>query len=50
MQREAKKWIIETSIGTKSQQALKLQWEQNKQERKERKKPQEKRSGRTANV
>ena len=36
MQREAKKQTIETGIGTKSQQALKLQQEQNKQERKER--------------
>ena len=35
MQREAKKQTIETGIGTKSQQALKLQQEQNKQERKE---------------
>ena len=34
MQREAKKQIQETGIGTKSQQALKLQQEQNKQERK----------------
>ena len=36
MQREAKKQTMETGIGTKSQQALKLQQEQNKQERKER--------------
>ena len=36
MQREAKKQMQETGIGTKSQQALKLQQEQNKQERKER--------------
>ena len=36
MQREARKQIIEIGIGTKSQQALKLQQEQNKQERKER--------------
>ena len=36
MQREAKRQTIETGIGTKSQQALKLQQEQNKQERKER--------------
>ncbi len=36
MQREAKKQMLETGIGTKSQQALKLQQEQNKQERKER--------------
>ena len=35
MQREAKKQMLETGIGTKSQQALKLQQEQNKQERKE---------------
>ncbi len=34
MQREAKKQMWETGIGTKSQQALKLQQEQNKQERK----------------
>ena len=34
MQREAKKQMQETVIGTKSQQALKLQQEQNKQERK----------------
>ena len=34
MQREAKKQIQEAGIGTKSQQALKLQQEQNKQERK----------------
>ena len=34
MQREAKRQIQETGIGTKSQQALKLQQEQNKQERK----------------
>ena len=34
MQREAKKQTMETGIGTKSQQALKLQQEQNKQERK----------------
>ena len=33
-QREAKKQTLETGIGTKSQQALKLQQEQNKQERK----------------
>ena len=33
MQREAKKQMQETGIGTKSQQALKLQQEQNKQER-----------------
>ena len=36
MQREAKKQMQETGIGTKSQQALKLQQEQNKQERKKR--------------
>ena len=35
MQREAKK-MLKTGIGTKSQQALKLQQEQNNQERKER--------------
>ena len=35
MQREAKKQTMETGIGTKSQQALKLQQEQNKQKRKE---------------
>ena len=34
MQREVKKQMLETGIGTKSQQALKLQQEQNKQERK----------------
>ena len=34
MQREAKRQMQETGIGTKSQQALKLQQEQNKQERK----------------
>lgn len=34
MQREAKKQMQETGIGTKSQQALKLQQKQNKQERK----------------
>ena len=32
MQRSAKKQMLETGIGTKSQQALKLQQEQNKQE------------------
>ena len=36
MQREAKKQMQETGIGTKSQQALKLQQEQNNQVRKER--------------
>ena len=36
MQREAKKQMLEIGIGTKSQQALKLQQEQNKQERKAR--------------
>ena len=36
MQRETRKQTIEIGIGTKSQQALKLQQEQNKQERKER--------------
>ena len=35
-QRDAKKQTLETGIGTKSQQALKLQQEQNKQERKTR--------------
>lgn len=34
MQREVKKQILEIGIGTKSQQALKLQQEQNKRERK----------------
>ena len=34
MQREAKKQMLEIGIGTKSQQALKLQQEQNKQRRK----------------
>ena len=34
MQRDAKKQMQENGIGTKSQQALKLQQEQNKQERK----------------
>lgn len=38
MQREAKKQMQETGIGTKSQQALKLQQEQNKLERKVRSK------------
>lgn len=33
-QRDAKKQTLETGIGTKSQQALKLQQEQNKQEQK----------------
>lgn len=33
-QRDAKKLTLETGIGTKSQQALKLQQERNKQERK----------------
>ena len=37
MQRSAKKQMLETGIGTKSQQALKLQQEQNKQERKRKK-------------
>ena len=36
IQREAKKQMLETGIGTKSQQALKLQQQQNKQEHKER--------------
>ena len=35
LQRDAKKQLQETGIGTKSQQALKLQQEQNKQERKQ---------------
>ena len=34
MQRDAKKQMQENGIGTKSQQALKRQQEQNKQERK----------------
>ena len=34
MQRDARKQTLKTGIGTKSQQALKLQQEQNKQERK----------------
>ena len=34
LQRKAKKQMLEIGIGTKSQQALKLQQEQNKQERK----------------
>ena len=34
MQRDAKKQIQKTGIGTKSQQALKMKQEQNKQERK----------------
>lgn len=34
LQKEAKKQMQNTGIGTKSQQALKLQQEQNKQERK----------------
>lgn len=34
MQRDARKQTLETGIGAKSQQALKLQQEQNKQERK----------------
>ena len=34
MQREARKQMQNTGIGTKSQQALKLQQEQNKQKRK----------------
>ena len=37
MQREAKRQMQEIGVGTKSQQALKLQQEQNKQERKEKK-------------
>lgn len=35
MQREARKQLKDTGIGTKSQQALKLQQEQSKQERKQ---------------
>lgn len=35
VQRDAKKQMQETGIGTKSQQALKMQQEQNKQQRKE---------------
>ena len=38
MQREAKRQMQEIGVGTKSQQALKLQQEQNKQERKVRSK------------
>ena len=38
MQREAKKQMLNTGIGTKSQVALKLQQEKNKQERKVRSK------------
>lgn len=49
MQREAKRQMNETGIGTKSQQALKLQQEQNKQERKTRSR-EKKRSRKTANV
>ena len=41
-QRDAKKQTLETGIGTKSQQALKLQQEQNKQERKVRSREQRK--------
>lgn len=40
MQREAKKQLQNTGIGTKSQEALKLQYEKNKQERKARSKEQ----------
>ena len=40
MQREAKKQLRNTGIGTKSQEALKLQHEQNKQERKTKSKEQ----------
>ena len=36
MQRDVKRQMRNAGIGTKSQQALKLQQEQNKQERKER--------------
>ncbi len=49
MQRAVKKQTLGTGIGTKSQQALKLQQEHNKQERKE-KKRKKKRGGRTADV
>ena len=49
MQREAKRQMNETGIGTKSQQALKLQQEQNKLERKTRSR-EKKRSRKTANV
>jgi len=45
MQREAKKQAQETGIGTKSQQALKLQQEQNKQERKVRSREKRKADG-----
>ena len=40
LQREAKKQMLDTGIGTKSQVALKLQQEKNKQERKVRSKEQ----------
>ena len=43
MQREAKRQMQETGIGTKSQQALKLQQEQNKQEHKVRRREKKKR-------
>lgn len=43
MQREARKQMQKTGIGTKAQQALKLQQEQNKQERKIRSKEKKKR-------
>ena len=36
MQREVRRQVLDSGIGTKSQQALKLQQEQNKQERKSR--------------
>ena len=36
MQRDVKRQMLNAGIGTKSQQALKLQQEQNKQKRKER--------------
>ena len=42
MQREAKRQMQETGIGTKSQQALKLQQEQNKQEHKARRREKKK--------
>ena len=50
MQREAKKQMQEIGIGTKSQQALKLQQEQNKQERKVRSQEKKERNGTTASM
>ena len=47
-QRDAKKQTLETGIGTKSQQALKLQQEQNKQERKVRSREQREAENRRA--